>query len=140
LVSARSSTLSITKSKKFRPCLVLKANPMANFTSICLMATFGGADFDDLSEITRRSYYTRPPPWPRDPQWMICWGINITTAPSAWSGAVPYSVDAATVEELKTFITKRRKNLFKAASADRNLKKRLHADLMVRRDSSVSFD
>ncbi|KAF9009181.1 hypothetical protein BDZ89DRAFT_535631 [Hymenopellis radicata] len=55
LASARpGSTLSITKTKKFRPCLVLKANPMSNYSSICLMATFGGADYDDLADITRR--------------------------------------------------------------------------------------
>ncbi|KAF9009175.1 hypothetical protein BDZ89DRAFT_1078681 [Hymenopellis radicata] len=144
LASARSgSTLSITKTKKFRPCLVLRASPKANYATICLMATFGGADYDNLADITRR--LVRPvqhnhpsfpeastipvtPAWPQDPQWLICRANDITTAPSPWSG--DYSVDAGTVEKLQKYVKNLEIKLMKAASADRNLKKRLHTDLM----------
>ncbi|KAF9009183.1 hypothetical protein BDZ89DRAFT_1119699 [Hymenopellis radicata] len=142
LASARRSTLSITKTKKFRPCLVLEANPMANYTTICLMATFGGADYDNLADITQR--LVRPvqhhhpsfgeastipvtPAWPKDPQWLICWANDITTALSPWSGA--YSVDTATVHKLQIYVGQLANNLVKAASADRGLEKRLRADL-----------
>ncbi|KAF9053897.1 hypothetical protein BDZ89DRAFT_1125595 [Hymenopellis radicata] len=146
LASAQpGSTLSITQTNKFRPCLVLKANPKANYTTICLMATFGGADYDNLADITRRLVYpvqhNHPsfrdapticvtPVWPKDPQWMICWANNITTKLSRWSSDVPYSVDKMTVQKLRSHVMELRKNLIKDASADRDLKKRLHADLM----------
>ncbi len=154
-VSRTGSMLSITKTKKFRPCFVLKANPKANFRTICLMATFGGADFDNLADITRR--LVRPvqhnhpsfgdgstipvtPPWPRDPQWMICWETNITTTPSPWSSDVPYSVDTLVVDRLQKYVAKLAINLMKAASADRDLAKSLRADLMVRTGRLILFD
>ncbi|KAF8879865.1 hypothetical protein CPB85DRAFT_445861 [Mucidula mucida] len=150
------STLSITKTMKYRPCYILKVNPMANFTTVCFMATFGGADYDDLADITQR--LVRPvqhnhpsfseaatihltPAWPREPQWMICWATDVASALSLWSGAgdVPYSTDAATVHKLQRDVWNLEIKLMKAASADCNLARRLQADLMVHIGCLVLF-
>ncbi|KAF8879867.1 hypothetical protein CPB85DRAFT_445880 [Mucidula mucida] len=151
------STLSITKTNKYRPCFILRGNPMSNYTTICLMATFGGANYDDLADITQR--LVRPvqhnhpsfseaatihltPAWTREPQWMICWATDVTGALSVWSGAgdVPYSMDAAAVDKLQRDVKRLEHQLMEAASADRNLKKRLQADLMVRTGRLILFD
>ncbi len=121
---------------------------MSNYTTICLMATFGGANYDDLADITQRlvrpMQHNHPsfseaatihltPAWPREPQWMICWATDVASALSLWSGAgdVPYSTDVATVHKLQRDVWNLEIKLMKAASADCNLARRLQADLMV---------
>ncbi len=59
-------------------------------------------------------------------------GNDITTALSPWSRNVSHSLNAVVVKELQIYTRKLRKTLFKAASADRGLEKRLRADLLVR--------
>ncbi|KAF8912396.1 hypothetical protein CPB85DRAFT_1561478 [Mucidula mucida] len=104
------------------------------------METFGGADYDNLADVlfAPSNIVTRPmessstiPVAPRDPQWMIYWENDIATALSPWSRNVSHSLNAVAVKELQIYTRKFRKTLFKAASTDRGLEKRLRGDLPI---------
>ncbi len=141
------STLSITKTKKFRPCLVLKANPLSNYKTISLMATFGGTNYDELADLMQRlvrpvqndhpSFRDTPavpikPVWPRDPQWVICWPKRVTVELSAWSDDVPYSVDKTDVRELNDYLVDVRRALVQDTRTRSGLRQHLFDNLIVR--------
>ncbi|KAF9000776.1 hypothetical protein BDZ89DRAFT_1147166 [Hymenopellis radicata] len=139
------STLSITKTKKFRPCLVLKANPLSNYKTISLMATFGGIDYDKLADLLQR--VVRPvqndhpsfcdtravpvtPAWPKDPQWVICWPKRVTVELSAWSDDVPYSVDKNDIRELNNYLVEVRRTLVEDTRTKSGLRQQLFDNLI----------
>ncbi len=144
---SQSSVLSINKSKKFRPCLVLDDNFHTNYKRICLMATFGDTNFDELADLIQ--YVVRPvqrdhasfpdtpaipvtPAWTRNPQWIICWPKNVTAELFPWQDP-PHSVEVDVLDELSDYVRDLRIRLKDAARKNSGLRQRLLDNLLVRK-------